>query len=281
MKDVNKEITSVKFSVLMSVYYKEKAEYLEQALSSIINQTIKPNEIIIVKDGKLGLDLEVVIDKYKNNYPNIFKILELKTNQGLGKALRYGVENSNYEIIARMDSDDIAREDRFEKQLSLMLEDKSLDIVGSIISEFENDIENVLAIRNVPITNEEIKKYSKKRNPFNHMTVMYKKQAVIDCGNYIDCLWNEDYYLWVRMIMNGCKMQNINESLVYARIGNDMFERRGGIKYALRDISLQVEYLKIGFINIYQCLFNILSRTFVRILPNKLRRILYIKLLRN
>lgn len=271
----------MKFSVLMSVYFKEDPQYLKLSINSIVNQTILPNEIVIVKDGKLTKKLDEVIDTYSEKYKNLFKCIQLRENRGLGIALREGVKACSYDVIARMDSDDIAKKDRFEKQIKVLKEDNSIDVVGSYIKEFGGSVNNVLSIRRVPLSDREIKKYAKRRNPFNHVTVMYKKKVILDVGNYQPFLWNEDYYLWIRMILHGSKMHNIAESLVYARTGDNMFARRGGIRYARVDVDLQKEYLKLGFINIYEFITNIFIRTLVRIIPNKLRGWIYVNLLRN
>ena len=265
----------MKFSVLMSVYYKEDPKYLKEAIESILNQTVMPSEIVIIKDGKLGDNLNNILDQFDKNYKSLFKFIEFEENQGLGIALRRGVEECSYEIIARMDTDDIAAKNRFERELAIMQE-KNLDMVGSNIVEFDGNIENIISKRNVPDTDENIKSYAKKRNPFNHMTVMYKKSAVLKAGNYKNFLWFEDYNLWIRMIMNGAKMYNIQENLVYARTGASMFERRGGVKY----IKIQNEMLKIKFISYKEFMFNILTRSAVRIMPNKLRGFVYMKMLR-
>ena len=269
----------MKFSVLMSVYYKEDPKYLKEAIESILNQTVMPSEIVIIKDGKLGDNLNNILDQFDKNYKSLFKFIEFEENQGLGIALRRGVEECSYEIIARMDTDDIAAKNRFERELAIMQE-KNLDMVGSNIVEFEGNIENIISKRNVPDTDENIKSYAKKRNPFNHMTVMYKKSAVLKAGNYKNFLWFEDYNLWIRMIMNGAKMYNIQENLVYARTGASMFERRGGVKYIKREYKMQKEMLKIKFISYKEFIFNILTRSAVRIMPNRLRGFVYMKMLR-
>lgn len=269
----------MKFSVLMSVYYKEDPKYLKEAIESVLDQTVMPSEIVVIKDGKLGDNLNNVLNEFDKKYESLFKFIQFEENQGLGIALRRGVEECSYEIIARMDTDDIAAKNRFERELAIMQE-KNLDIVGSNIVEFDGNIENIISRRNVPDTDESIKSYAKKRNPFNHMTVMYKKSAVLKAGNYKNFLWFEDYNLWIRMIMNGAKMYNIQENLVYARTGASMFERRGGVKYIKREYKMQKEMLKIKFISYKEFIFNILSRSAVRIMPNKLRGFVYMKMLR-
>lgn len=268
------------FSVLISVYCKEKPEYLSSAIESIINQTVKPTEIVLVKDGLLTNELDQVINEFINLFPNIFNIVALPENQGLGGALYEGVNACKYDIIARMDSDDIAKSDRFEKQIEKLKRCKEIGIVGAWISEFDGEISNILSIRKVPSLNQQIYECAKKRNPLNHVTVMFRKQEVLEAGNYQPFLWNEDYYLWVRMMQKGTKMFNIQESLVYVRTGQAMFERRGGFKLLSVDVLLQVELLKIGFVNYFEFIFNIFVRIIFRLIPNNLRKLVYINLLR-
>lgn len=269
------------FSVLMSVYYKEKPEFLRMAIDSIINQTLNPSQIVIVKDGKLGESLDNVIDEYKIKYPNLFYIVELEENVGLGRALKIGLEYCHYDIVARMDTDDICNPQRFELQMKFLDENKEIDVVGSNIDEFEENITNIISVRKVPEKYEDIIKFIKRRNPLNHMTVMYRKKAVIDSGSYIDFRLNEDYYLWIRMIAKGYRIENIQQSLVYARAGSEMFARRGGLEYAFKDIELQMKMLKLKLINPLDFIVNSLIRVITRLLPNNLRKILYRKVLRN
>lgn len=270
----------MKFSVLISVYFKEKPEYFKRAIESILTQTVRPTEIVIVKDGKLTQELDSLIDEFYKGNKELFKIVELEENIGLGKALRIGVNNCSEELIARMDTDDICIHNRFEKQLKFMMSNSNIDVVGSYIAEFQGDIENIIAIRKVPITYEEVKVKAKYRNPLNHVTVMFRKKAVIEVGNYKALLWSEDYYLWARMITNNKKIENLPEVLVYVRVGNEMFKRRGGFKYIQNEVKLQKEFLRMGFINYFIFAFNILIRGTVRLLPNFMRSFIYRKALR-
>lgn len=268
-----------KFSVLISVYVKEEPEYFKLAVESVLNQSVKPSEIVIVKDGKITVELENVCDYFLEKYPTLFKFISLEQNMGLGKALQIGLEKCTYDLVARMDTDDIAHYERFEKQLECFIENKNLDIVGTFIEEFDEDITNILSIRKVPITCKEIYSQSRRRNPFNHMTVMFHKKSVLQVGNYTS-LFIEDYYLWVRMIQSRMIMYNIPESLVYART-KKMFERRGGIKVFLHEVDLQKKFWQMGFINTYQMFSNLIIRFIVRVIPNKLRAYVYRKYLRS
>lgn len=265
----------MKFSVLLSVYKNEKPEYLQVALESIVNQKLMPNEIVIVQDGTLTSELEIVINKFKSQYPNLVRVLCFEKNRGLGPALHDGILACKYEWIARMDTDDIAYPCRFEKQFEYLAQHPKVAMVGSWITEFSNDSSHPDTITKLPVTYEEIKSYAKRRNPFRHMTVIYKKSAVLDSGNYRDFLWFEDYDLWVRMLQNGYLVANMPEVLVNVRADDEMFARRGGWKYWKQDMRFQKYLFYIGFLNIWVCLSNCFSRFVVRFLPDKLRSFFY------
>lgn len=265
----------MKFSVLMAVYKKDNDDYFKKALESITEQTLMPHEIVIIKDGPLTDSLNETIEDFNSSYPGLFKIVGLEHNQGLGLALKRGILECSNQWIARMDSDDISRKDRFEIQARFIAENPSLDIVGSDIVEFVDDIDNLLAVRRVPYESEDIASYAHLRNPFNHMTVMYRKKCVVDAGNYQESKLNEDYNLWVRMIINGAVCANIEDFLVYARTGRDMYKRRGGFKYAVSDIKLQKYFHEIGFNGFFRMLINMTIRSLVRITPNFMREKIY------
>lgn len=219
------------YSVLMSVYYKEKPEYLRQSLDSMVNQTVKPDEIILIEDGPLTDELYGVLEEYSNIYGDMFRRVANEKNIGLGNSLNRGVELCKNELIARMDTDDISVLDRCEKQLIKFFEEPDLDVVGTQISEFSDSTDHSVGERIVPCEHKEICEFLKRRDPFNHPSVMFKKQAVISAGNYLDLHFNEDYYLWARMYLNGAKFANLDEKLLNMRVSPDLFARRGGYKY--------------------------------------------------
>lgn len=269
------------FSILISVYRNEQSGYLKQALESVINQTYKPTEIVLVKDGLLTEELESCIRLFLNKYPNMFNILEFPNNRGLGLALRDGVEACKFEYIARMDTDDIANSQRFEKQFQYLNKHPETALLGTWITEFSKEERMPDTLTKLPCSHKEILEYAKKRNPFRHMTVVYKKKAVLDSGNYRDFLWFEDYDLWVRMLQKGYIVANIPEYLVNVRANNEMFARRGGRKYLKQEYKFQRFLLKEKFITVIDFFENIIIRTVVRIMPNVIRRYIYRKFLRN
>ena len=249
------ENNDIKFSVLMSVYFKESPSYLEAALSSVFTQTVMPDEVVLVEDGPLTSELDETINKFEQEYPTILKLVKFETNRGLGQALHDGLLECSNEIVFRMDTDDIAHKNRFEKQLKIFKE-KNVDAVGSNITEFDESMTNITSHRIVPEQDEDIKKMAKFRNPINHMTIAFKKQAVIDSGNYLDMMYFEDYYLWVRMMSKGYTFYNIQEELIDVRGGNDMIKRRGGKKYIKPIINFEKAILKLGYISKFEYLKN-------------------------
>lgn len=264
---------SLPFSVVMSVYRNDKAEFFLRALNSITNlQTIKPSEIILVVDGPIQSEVDEVIKNFDRENPDLLKILRLKENGGLGNALRLAIENASFELIARMDSDDISAPNRFEQQIEFFKNNPTVDIVGGDISEFIGDEENIIAYRKVPMSDEKIKDYMKKRCPFNHVSVMYKKMAVQKAGGYLDLFWNEDYYLWIRMLECGAIMANTGTVLVNVRTGKDMYKRRGGWRYFKSEKYLQKYMMKHKIIGIFTYIANLTKRFLVQVLlPDKIR----------
>ena len=273
--------TTILFSVLISVYKKEKAEYLKRALQSVINQTLKPTEIVIVKDGPLTKELDDCIEDFQKQNSKLFKILSFKENRGLGLALRDGVKACKYEYIARMDSDDISKLDRFEKQFNYLQEHPETALLGTWITEFSKDENKPDTVTKLPCIHQTIIKFAKRRNPFRHVTVVFKKSAVIQSGNYRDFLWFEDYDLFVRILQKGYIAANIPEYLVNVRADKDMFARRGGWQYLKQDCKFQKQLLKTKFICKTDFLINITIRSIVRLIPNKVRSYLYKKILRD
>lgn len=260
------------FSIAMSVYNKDNSVYFDRALESITTeQSIKPSEIVLVCDGPLNDKLNAVIEKYQSLYP-IFKIIRLPKNKGLGNALRVAVENSSYELIARMDSDDVSVPNRFEQQLSYFENHPQVDIVGGDITEFIGNEENIVGKRIVPQSDAEIKKYMKKRAAFNHVSVMYKRSAIQKVGGYQDWFWNEDYYLWIRMQLNNSIFANTGSVLVNVRVGKEMYQRRGGKKYFQSEYGLQKLMLENKMIGFNTFVSNVCKRIIIQLLlPNRIR----------
>lgn len=272
------------FSVAMCVYGKDNPEWFDTALYSVINQTVQPNEIVLVVDGPIPESLQKVIDKYANICPGgvvtkillthfiSFRVIYFKENRGLGKGLEKAVEMCRNEIIARMDSDDIAESNRFEMQIRYLINHPETDIIGGQIAEFIDSTDNIVGKRIVPLTDSGCKEYMKKRCPFNHMTVMFKRSSVMASGNYREWFWNEDYYLWIRMALNNCNFANLPETLVKVRVGEDMYSRRGGINYFVSEEKIQRLMLNNKVTTFSRYIVNTGERFILQVLmPNKVR----------
>lgn len=266
------------FSVLISVYYKESPAHLQEALDSIVEQTIKPAQIVLVEDGPLTQELDNLLAEYVEKCPEL-ELVQLGQNRGLGLALAEGLLHCKYELVARMDSDDIAREDRFEIQLNVFKNNPAIDICGSHMLEFEGDVTNIVTRRRVPLTDTEIKHYQKWRDGFNHVTVMFKKSSVLSAGNYQHCPLMEDTLLWVNMFNNGATAMNIDDYLVNVRIGKDMYERRGGWEYYKKYKQARKQIYDTGYISWFDYQFTLLIQMVVALIPNKIRGFVFKKLL--
>lgn len=262
-----------KFSVVTSVYRNDKPEFVRVALDSmLVEQTLKPSEIVLVRDGSVPVDLERLLFEYEAKYSDVMHIIRLDKNGGLGNALKLGVENATYSLVARMDSDDICLPKRFEKQVAYMAEHQECDIVGGQMTEFIGEPTNVVGKRVVPESNEAIYEYMKSRCALNHVTVMFRKDTILKVGNYQDWFWNEDYYLWVRMMMNKCVFANLSDVLVNVRSGENQYARRGGMKYFKSEEGIQRLMLDNKLINRYEYSVNVAKRLIVQLLlPNWLR----------
>ncbi|MCI7576491.1 MAG: glycosyltransferase [Bacteroidales bacterium] len=265
------------YSVLLSVYHKEYPNYLRESLDSVLCQTLPPDEVVIVKDGPLTDELEAVLADFTARYP-IIKIVPLEKNVGLGSALNEGLRHCSHDLVARMDTDDISKPERFEKQIRFMAEHPEVDVCSAWIEEFETDTAHVHSIKKVPETHEEIMRYAKYRSPINHAVAVYRKEAVLKAGGYSG--FPEDYYLWVKMLLAGAKCYNLQESLYYCRFSQELIQRRGGWWYAKADVRSELDFYKMGFISLPLLVYNVIIRVTVRLTPPSVRTFIYKRLLR-
>ena len=269
------------YSVLMSVYHKENPEYLKQAIESIQTQTLSTNDFVLVCDGPLNEQLDGVIATKQQEMGESLNVVRLAKNGGLGNALNEGIKHCKNELVARMDSDDIAYPDRCEKQMAVFNAHPEVSICSGIVEEFTTDPNTVDAKRVPPETNAEIVEFAKKRNPFNHPCVMYKKSAVEAVGSYQDLYLLEDYYLCIRMLMAGYQGYNIQEPLLHMRAGSDMYLRRAGWKYAKTQARLFKFMKKQGFIGVGQYIKSCVIRSGSALAPNWLRKLMFERILRD
>lgn len=281
-KDDKKRIERVKqsakekkYSVLMSLYKKEKPEYLRIALDSMLKQTIEPDEIVLVEDGPLTDELYEVL----SDYPMLHRIRNEK-NLGLGLALNVGLKQCRNELVARMDTDDCSKPNRCEKQLARFLEKPYLAIVGSHIDEFSGEVSNVISQRIVPTTSEDIYKFSKKRSAFNHPAVMYSKTAVLENNGYSDLKRNQDVDLFGRMQFEGYKAENIDEALLLFRSSDELAKRRKSWQNTWSYIATIRKFWKMGYSSFSDYAIVAIAQTGMYLMPVKMQNYIYKKLLR-
>lgn len=268
------------YSVLMSVYYKETSANLKCAVDSILSQTIKTDDFVLVCDGPLSQELNSLIYSYKKGYPGLFHIIRLKKNTGLGNALNIGLKACKNELIARMDSDDISIKNRCEKQINHFNAYPDCDVLSGTVAEFINTPDNIISYKHLPETAAEIARYSKSRNPVNHPCVMYKKCKVLNTGSYQPFFLYEDYYLWIRMLMDDCVFYNMPNTLLLMRSGLDLYKRRGGAAYLKAMVRFQKYLLNSNYITKHEYLLHTLFHGIIIICPNRIRAYIYTHFLR-
>ncbi|QPB42718.1 glycosyltransferase family 2 protein [Rodentibacter haemolyticus] len=266
----------MKFSVLMSLYIKEKPQYLRECFESLMIQTHQADEIVLVFDGGVTTELETVVSEFESKLP--LKLVKLSQNLGLGKALNEGLKHCSHDWVFRMDTDDVCVPQRFEKQIAFIERNPETIIFGGQIAEFGENVNDIVAYRNVPTQTQDIVNFTKKRCPFNHMTVAYQKNAVIHCGGYEDL--QEDYYLWIKLVAQGKPVANLPDILVYARVGNGMVGRRRGLEQAKAEWRLFKLKYRLGIQGWLSGLVTFALRFGSRLLPTSLLKAVYHKFLR-
>lgn len=272
-------LNSMDYSVLLTVYKSDNPNYFKLSLNSMINQTKKSNDIVIVCDGPIQNELQSVIDECKKSCDCIHQIV-LEKNLGLGLALNEGLKECKNELVARMDSDDISLPERCEKQIKMFEDDPSLDIVGCPVKEFVDDVNNIVGKRDVPLTNEAIYKYCRRRDPFNHPTVIYRKSKVLEYGPYGDYRKNQDTDLWIKMLSNGCKCANHPEYLLMFRFDENTYKKRKSWTNTKLLISIRKNAWKIGFCSWWDYVRVKYAQLAIFIMPVWFQRFVYRKLLR-
>lgn len=269
------------FSVLLPVHGTDDPAHFLVAANSVLDQTVMPDEVVVVGDGSVGDTLRDVLETVRDGSPVPFRFVELDGDRSLGLALREGVRACRHEWIARMDADDVAVSDRFERQLSYLCENPGVDVLGGHVAEFDTDPRQASRVREVPTDPERVRQIAQYRCPVNHPTVMFRRSSVKRAGNYrgtTGCL--EDYDLWVRVLQNGGVIANQDAVLVRMRTGEQFAQRRGGGEYLRAELRLFRQFRRQGFIGYPQLLLNVLVRVPVRLSPAGARRVIYCRLLR-
>jgi len=263
------------FSALICVYEKDNVDYFIEACDSVLNQTLSPNEIILVVDGPITRQLKISIVKIETKIKERgikFKIIWLEINMGHGLARQAGLEGCTFDLVALIDADDINYVDRFKLQVDYFKSNPRVSVLGSQIREIDHESRKPLSLKKVPCGSEQLSVYLKTRCPFNQMSVMFKKQDVLNSGGYVDFFHNEDYYLWIRMKLNRCIFSNLPMVTVDARVNEFFYNRRGGLRYFLSEAKLQRYMLKNGVISFGLYVVNIGIRFLVQIaIPPRIR----------
>lgn len=269
-----------KYSVLMSVYRNEKPGILRQSMQSIYDQTVPTDDFVLICDGPLTKRLDDVISEMQKKFGKRLRVIRLSENHGLGYCLRMGIPECKHDLIARMDSDDISRKDRCEKELKAFEEHADVSVVGGLVGDFKVTIEDLSSIRKVPETNDKIVRFAKWRSPMNHPSVMFRKKDVLAVGSYPKVRNCQDWYLWTKILMNGYKLYNIQEILVYMREDRTTFKRRSGLKYFKIQKRLYDEMRENKFISAPQYAVAVSVRFCSALAPNGLRQALFKKFMR-
>lgn len=268
-----------KFTVLTSIYQKEQPEYFDKCMQSLwSDQTLKPNEIVLIEDGPLTTELDKLIEKWSSILKDILVVIPLQENVGLGIALNIGLSHCSNEWVFRMDTDDICTSNRFEKQVEYIQNNPEVDILSGQIIEFDGSADNITGKKAVPLTHDDIFKFSKVRSPFNHMAVAYKKSVIQSVGGYQHHLYMEDYNLWLRVLAAGYKSANLKDTLVIVRAGENMVKRRRGKVYIESEWQLFKLKRQLNFQSAPKALLIYIARSAPRLLPSSLLTKLYSKL---
>lgn len=277
IKPMTSSSNSLKFSVLLSIYSKEDPTHFDEALTSIWDkQTLKPNEVVLVKDGPLTPELDKVIEHWKQKLGDIFIVSALEKNEGTGRAKNHGLQLCNYEYVAIMDADDISTPNRFEKQISYLQKHPEIIVLGAQLNEFIGEKNNITAQRSVPLTYHEIISYGKKRSPINHPTSIYKKNKILKIGGYQHHLLMEDYNLWIRVLANDYHTENLPDVVLYQRVSNGMHGRRRGWQYVKSEWQLFKLKRELSFQGFFPAFSLFLVRSSVRLLPASLLQKVYV-----
>lgn len=263
------------YSVLMSVYSGEKAEYLRMSADSIFAQTVPTNDFVLMCDGPLTEELDNVIEELTQEHEEVLRVIRLEENKGLGNALNVGIQVCRNELIARMDSDDVAVANRCELQMMKFRENPDLAIVGGAIDEFEGMPCNVISHKSMPQEHGDVVRYARRRNPFNHPTVMYRRSAVLEVGGYPNRMLHEDYALWANLILNGAKVCNLSQTLCFMRVDSGLYDRRGGADYWKKAIKLRWHFYRTGLYTFWGFLYVSLGLSVVCLIPVPARKLVY------
>lgn len=268
------------YSVLMTIYHREKPEYVATAIQSMVDQTQAPDEYVIVCDGPLTRELDDLLAQFEARYPGLFRIVRLPENVGIGAAANIGLKHCSNDLIAKMDADDIAVPERCALQLAFFREQPELAVCGGYIEEFDQDADKPFAVRMVPVDNATIRKFARRRQPFNNMTVMFRRSAVEAVGGYRHFRRSEDYDLYLRLLHNGCFAGNLDRVLVKARVDAGAFSRRASVA-TLKGCARSRWYAyKIGYSSLLDVCVCVGGELVILLSPEIIQKFIYNRFLR-
>ena len=268
------------YSVLMSVYHKADPAFFRTALESLVNQTVRSNDIVIVCDGPLTPQLDEVLDNYQQQYPDIFRIVRLEQNVGIGAAANEGLKHCQNDLVAKMDADDIAVPQRCEWQLNRFAQCPELTVLGGYIAEFDQDPDQPTTLREVPLTNDTIRTFARRRQPFNNQTVMYRRSAVLKVGGYNKMRRSEDFDLYTRLLCANYYCENLSEVLVQVRVDQGALNRRASLDTLKGCIDSRWRSYKMGYASLLDVAVCVGGELFITLCPTRLQRWIYRRFLR-
>ena len=270
------ELKKIKFSVILPILErKDIVKGFPMAIDSIFQNTLEPDQVLVVVDGLVSKSFNGLIMKLKKKY--LFELMLLNKKVGLDKALNLALFNCRNEIVFRADGDDINIENRFEMQLPYLL--SGYDVVGSSIDEYDDD-GKYISSKEVPLNNKYIKSLIPFRNPINHMTVGYLKTSVLEVDGYPELFLKGDYGLWIKLLSKNKKFINLEQALVKVTAGSRMIRDRGGLRYIYSEFLLQKFLLEFKLTNILNAFIVFILRTLVFSMPAIFRTYIYKKFLR-
>lgn len=275
--NIVKDIALADFTVLLSVYNKELPLYLSQALDSIwYKQSLKPRQIVLVKDGPLTPELNAEIEGWCDRLGTVMTCVTLPSNVGLASALNIGLEYCNFDLVARMDTDDVSLPDRFNLQIAFMNANVDVAVSSGLIEEWNTDFSSQMSIRRLPLTHNDIVNFAKLRSPISHPAAIFRKSVILGVGGYYN-IYPEDHLLWVRVIQSGYKLANIPNVLLRMRTGEAFITRRGFTFLKGELISYRLMY-KSSFINFGELIKASFLRAVVRLSPDFIKLFMYKKM---
>lgn len=268
------------YSVLMTVYHGEDPRQFDTAIRSMLDQTYRTDDFVIVCDGPLTKELDDILEKYGNENPGLFQVVRLPENVGIGAANNAGLKHCRNDLVAKMDADDISVPDRCEKQVARFMENGDLIVLGGMIQEFDQDPDQPFAVRKVPTDNVGIREFARRRQPFNNTTVMYRRAAVESVGGYRKLRRCEDFDLFIRLLHAGIYAENLEDILVKVRVDNGACSRRASLSTLRGCVSSRWYSFRIGYCSILDFLICVGGELVILICPSSVQHYIYNSLLR-